>query len=391
MLGVILTGSNGEALQLANNKTATLTFAIAASQLSSAPASIPLWYFDETTSLWKEEGTATKVNNIYIGDVKHFSWWNCDIGTFSPIVKGRVVDCNGVPVPNCVVTFNSWATTVADQNGNYQGRVPTMYNLSVQVLAINNSGVIQNSQIENIPTLAPQQTYIVPDLVVPCITRVIGTIKTCSGEASDGFVCISNISFFYYQFTVNGIFNIPTIGNVQVNLFALNSSDHSYSQNITTLSAPNNLNVGNLLLCDISSQPDNSFYISGNGHNHELIQIDTTSTNSTYIPSMGFITNVIGVNHSNGQSATVHFELTDTLPGNYLCDSSAINIFYIDLDNEMFFSYYQNFQSTVKLNDVQYLGGRVKGTFSGTLSPIDTLIAGSVLITNGRFNVLRTQ
>jgi|SRR6185436_18678680 len=63
MLGVELTGSSGEALRLANGKAATTTFAIASSQLSSAPGSIPLWYFDETTSLWKEEGSATKVGN----------------------------------------------------------------------------------------------------------------------------------------------------------------------------------------------------------------------------------------------------------------------------------------------------------------------------------------
>lgn len=56
MVAVEITGANGEALQLANGKTASISFSIAPSLLSFAPARIPLWYFDENTGLWKEEG-----------------------------------------------------------------------------------------------------------------------------------------------------------------------------------------------------------------------------------------------------------------------------------------------------------------------------------------------
>ncbi|MFT3912436.1 MAG: hypothetical protein QM737_23615 [Ferruginibacter sp.] len=101
MAAVELTGDAGELLQLSAGKKATLTFPLSPVISPNAPSSIPLWYFDEEKGLWKQEGTATKTGNNYIGDVTHFSYWNCDL------------PCAIVPL-----TF-----TVVDQNGNGQGGV----------------------------------------------------------------------------------------------------------------------------------------------------------------------------------------------------------------------------------------------------------------------------
>ena len=72
MIAVELEGSSGEKLNLATGKTATITMAIPVSLQASAPATIPLWFFDETKGLWKEEGSATKQGNSYVGTVSHF-------------------------------------------------------------------------------------------------------------------------------------------------------------------------------------------------------------------------------------------------------------------------------------------------------------------------------
>ena len=47
--------------------------------LNSAPATIPLWHFDEDLGSWVEEGQATLVNGEYVGQVSHFSFWNYDV------------------------------------------------------------------------------------------------------------------------------------------------------------------------------------------------------------------------------------------------------------------------------------------------------------------------
>jgi hypothetical protein len=101
MVAVELTGAAGEKLQLANGKTASINLPIASSLLAFAPSSIPLWYFDEATGLWKEEGMVTKQGSSYLGTVSHFSFWNCDapfpLVDFSADFKNQ----NGDPVVNC--------------------------------------------------------------------------------------------------------------------------------------------------------------------------------------------------------------------------------------------------------------------------------------------------
>ena len=76
MMNIELRGAASQKLQLST--TAQIEMPISTSQLASAPATIPLWHFDETLGYWKEEGSATKQGTKYIGTVSHFSWWNCD-------------------------------------------------------------------------------------------------------------------------------------------------------------------------------------------------------------------------------------------------------------------------------------------------------------------------
>lgn len=78
-MGVEITGAGGEALQLGSGQTATISMEVPNSLLADAPATIPLWYFDEAQQLWVEEGSATLSGNTYTGTVSHFSWWNCDV------------------------------------------------------------------------------------------------------------------------------------------------------------------------------------------------------------------------------------------------------------------------------------------------------------------------
>src|SRR6185312_12452020 len=80
MLAVELESLTGEKLQIAPGNTATLMIPVPPSVASSAPSTISLWYVNEQTGAWQEEGTAQKNGNFYVGEVKHFSFWNCDIG-----------------------------------------------------------------------------------------------------------------------------------------------------------------------------------------------------------------------------------------------------------------------------------------------------------------------
>jgi hypothetical protein len=64
MLAVELIGSGGEDLNLADGSTSEIRIPVDPSLMGIAPATIPLWSFDETNGYWKEEGFATLQGNM---------------------------------------------------------------------------------------------------------------------------------------------------------------------------------------------------------------------------------------------------------------------------------------------------------------------------------------
>lgn len=99
----------GTRYNLAPGKISTIRIPVGTLS-ANPPATIPLWFFDETTGLWKEEGTATlqgtAPNQFYEGTVTHFSYWNADKGWTPVFVTGCVRDNNGQPIANLMVLAN---------------------------------------------------------------------------------------------------------------------------------------------------------------------------------------------------------------------------------------------------------------------------------------------
>jgi hypothetical protein len=390
MLGVELTGSSGEALHLAPGTPATLTMAIAASQLSSAPASIPLWYFDETTSLWKEEGAANKVGNNYVGTVAHFSWWNCDVGANSPFVKGRIVDCNGNPLSNIIVTANNFLNTITDQNGVYSSRVPEGYPFTIQVLTLYNPIFTQNSAVINVPALMNNTTYVVPDLSVYCPSTIKGTLENCNGEKVEGLVqwYLNNYNGAYY---VNGNFTIAAPPNSNVH-FTATDGNFSYEKDITTLGLDSVLNLNAIKLCDttdFSFLPDNCLYIyNSTCQNDTLILLDSNTYGvhgSVYYNHTGIAYNFltggslsININGSSLGSYDWFHDQYTSIQGHNMYNMGNINCSH-------------NVPGIITLIEVGPVNGRIKGTFIGKLwfdhySGLDCWI-----YVKGKFDVPRTQ
>lgn len=79
MVTVELKGANNQKLKLTNGHKAEISMNITTqAQLEKAPATMPMWWFDEVAGLWREEGFSTKVGNKYVGNVSHFTRWNND-------------------------------------------------------------------------------------------------------------------------------------------------------------------------------------------------------------------------------------------------------------------------------------------------------------------------
>lgn len=124
MMSVELSDNDGHRLQLAGGEKAVVSFPTPKTMAYDAPASIPLWSFDESTGLWKEEGVARKDGmGNYVGEVGHFSWWNIDEPGDEAWIEGYVKNESGTPLSDIKIVFNNQYSTVTDATGYYRKRV----------------------------------------------------------------------------------------------------------------------------------------------------------------------------------------------------------------------------------------------------------------------------
>lgn len=245
MIGVELTDNNGNPLQLGPGIKANIQLPIASAQLATAPATIPLWYFDETKNLWIEEGTATKQGNSYVGQVSHFSWWNSNIPTPPAVISGFVYGPNGNPIANANIYNNNILGAVTDQNGFYSGIISSGFSSTIHATFYGIS-----SQLLGIPALTSGQFYNVPNLnlngsslglfktkFVDCNNQPLGTIVK--------FVSSLGSSFLY---TPNGIVkSLIPCGTQTVNTFY---SQGSFDSTFTQLCYPDSIDFGSILICN---------------------------------------------------------------------------------------------------------------------------------------------
>ncbi len=120
--------SAGTRYTLASGITSTIRIPLG-TQSANPPATVSLWFFDETAGVWKEEGTATlqgtAPGQYYEGTVAHFSYWNADVTTERIFVTGCVKDANGQPVVNALVRtegidYTGVATDFTTADGTFQ-------------------------------------------------------------------------------------------------------------------------------------------------------------------------------------------------------------------------------------------------------------------------------
>ncbi len=289
MVEVLMTDASGNALQL-NNSTATISMPVATSQASTAPNAMPLWSLDETTAIWKQEGTATKQGNAYVGTVSHFTWWNCDIA--QPVadraaIKGRVVRIkNGVTIPVSGVSI--WSSL----GGGGQNEVDGTFGVitpspvtSGTPLAINfyhyNNQICQNTWVwVNIPALSVGQLYDMGDIDISSLFSsqtftITGNVNLCSGSsASDlAYICFYDANnCIGYAYTDNtGAFSAilcsqPSRAEIR----------HAFGEK-KTITNISSLSLGTIMLDCTNKVNDNEYTIDGDGFSNQKIVFEDSS------------------------------------------------------------------------------------------------------------------
>jgi hypothetical protein len=272
MAAVELTGSGGELLQIATGKKATLSFPVTAAMTASAPASIKLWYFNENNGLWKEEGLATRTGNNYIGEVSHFSYWNCDVPNSFVQFNCTLVNQSGQPLQNALVKIsridNPYSAGIGftDSTGYTNGIIPDNTSLLMEVFT--NTGctnLLYSQQFATGSANLSLGTITVNTTAYQA--AVTGTVTSCSGTpVTNGNIYIRFNNQYNRYPIAGGSFNINTLLCTSPTAVSIIADDPVTQQQSTitnyNISAGAN-NIGNIQACGVTAQQYMNYSVNG--------------------------------------------------------------------------------------------------------------------------------
>lgn len=127
-LAVELRDSAGQQLNLRSGQTATIRIPLG-TRSNQPPATVPLFFFDESSGRWVQEGSAslqgTAGARYYEGTVTHFSIWNADQLQETVYLQGCVVDASGQRVAGAAISsdgidYSGSSSTLSDANGSFR-------------------------------------------------------------------------------------------------------------------------------------------------------------------------------------------------------------------------------------------------------------------------------
>jgi hypothetical protein len=249
----------GNPLQLADGQAATLTFVIPDTLQNTAPISIPLWYFNDSTGRWIQQGTAVRFGNTYVTKVSHFAYWTCAVPVATVNFNARLKDQYGNPIPFTHVYFTSdqshsgfnTISSYSDSTGYVQGLLPQDESLVMYVatacgnpLAGANVGpALQNQNMGNITVNVLNSTL-----------TLTGSVVNCSTSSVDSGYVNAVIDGLNYRAVVkNGVFTLPVVrcydASAQVSLVAYDLIGMTSGTASTITATAGNVNAGTLSAC----------------------------------------------------------------------------------------------------------------------------------------------
>ncbi|HET9643482.1 MAG TPA: carboxypeptidase regulatory-like domain-containing protein [Burkholderiaceae bacterium] len=127
-LSVTLADATGKRVNLKSGSSATIRIPLA-SRASDPPPTIPLYYLDEASGRWVQQGSATLKadgsGRYYEGTVDRLTYWNADRPLDSIVVHGCVNDAAGKPAAGAYVSsvgvdYSGVASAWTDAQGRFE-------------------------------------------------------------------------------------------------------------------------------------------------------------------------------------------------------------------------------------------------------------------------------
>ena len=367
MMAVELTSNTGEKLQIKTGSAATLTTPIPSVTLASAPASISMWSVDETTGLWKEEGTATKQGNNYVGDVSHFSFWNCDQPINAVYLSMTIHTPDSLPLVYAIVKitrsgtgFQTSAYGYTDSLGHVSGLVPANESLLVEILD-------PCYNVAYTQTLAALTQNTDLGIITVAASSYLNTFKgkllNCSGlPVTNGYALISINNLVRYA-------AVDSVGNFDIKFITCASSattaqviavDNATQQqsavSTVTLTTPLT-NVGSITACGSSSAQYINYTLDGTAYSLTSTANDSMTA---YTAGQGGINTTYIMGNSNSSSNYINFSSPAGATGPFPIQQFSVQNFNNVTLIQPFNVTFTQFASTV--------GSFYEGSFSGSFT-----------------------
>jgi hypothetical protein len=435
MVGAELKDDNGNTLKIAIGKTAGITFPIPTSIEATAPATIPLWHFDEATNRWREEGAATRNGNVYVGQVNKFSFWNVDVPANFVYLDMRLVNsANNLPLANTLVKITSLATNTSaydhtNDSGYVGGYVPKNESLKLEVIGGTTCNTNTVIYTQNIGPYTSNTNLGNINVTVP-VNQVInftGIVNGCNNlPVSNGYVSLSlanGTSTLAYT-NANGAVNFSLVhcgGTTAYSYNAVDLTNGNYSNTVTGTATGTAVNLGTIAACGNTINLS-GVYIAGAIDGRAVIWKDGVPTFLTGVPSSGslaaatevlvrnndiYVLGIFSDSTANGEIGTVKYwkngvattvvtGLTGSLiDANFDVYNNDVYVVYIEDTVSNQNRYWKNGTlinlnsgtfNRAEANDIQVINGSVY--VSGSASNLTTFETKAVYWVNGVMNIL---
>ena len=375
MMAVELEDNNGAPLNLGNDKKASLSFPIPDELLSNASNTIPLWYFSDEYGIWVQQGEATLIDEKYVGEVSHFSFWNCDVPGSYIELSGLVVDDNGNPsafthIRLTVMSSGDYRYGATDANGIFSGKVPDNEVLEMEIrhlsfcneVTLEIGPFVQNTDVGSFVYTAD----------VSITKHITGTIVDCNNiPITNGYVEL-NLPLYtwpWIQYTSDGDFNFQfhycdldfDFTALPVNLDNLEAGDESTHTINNT-----NVDIGNIAACGNPIVEVLTITVDGVTTNFPFPSFYTTASDTSGLS---------GYTQVGSNWYSVEFT-TDEITGTGTYDDDIINYIYMSLPSSS--GGYLNVscgdawggnpcsgEVTIEITEFGAVGEAIIGTFDG--------------------------
>jgi hypothetical protein len=261
-IAVELSGTNGEALQIMEGKLATINLPVPSALAADAPSIIDLWSFDKGTGLWKQEGTATKTGDKYVGSVSHFSFWDGAEGFPLVNFSALIVDGASQPLANVPVRITIAGMPkngghgrfgYTDANGHITGAVFANANLVLDILT---PCALSAYSHEFSTAAADIDLGTLTGNLGQSVVTLSGTVSDCNNQpVTNGYVQTYDNGFYNRIAVNNGSFSFTGLActNTSVNFVAVDNTTQEQNEPQTVgLNAGAN-DLGALTACATST------------------------------------------------------------------------------------------------------------------------------------------